>query len=86
LPLILKKLHDSFTNKEVRIANLMRTLVPEFDSGKTKSINDGTIGFQVKEKGIEKEFLPQMVSDGTIRLLVLLIALLNQPQSTTDIH
>jgi len=62
-----------------RILDLMSILVPSFEGWKTEYQFDGSLGFTIKEKGIEKPLLPKMVSDGTIRLLSLLLALLYQP-------
>jgi len=62
-----------------RILELMSIFVPSFEGWKTEYQFDGSLGFTIKEKGIEKPLLPKMVSDGTIRLLSLLLALLYQP-------
>ncbi len=61
-----------------RIMKLMSILVPGFDSWKTEQQFDGTLGFRIREQHITKDLLPKMISDGTIRLLSLLLALLYQ--------
>lgn len=62
-----------------QILNMMPTLIPGFEDWKTEQLYDGSLGFSIKEKGITKPLLPKMVSDGTIRLLSILLALLYQP-------
>lgn len=62
-----------------RILQLMSMLIPGFDTWKTERQFDGSLGFKIKEKGIKEGLLPKMVSDGTIRLLSMLVALLYQP-------
>ncbi len=62
-----------------RILKIMSILVPCFDSWKTARQFDGSLGFKIREKGITKALLPKMLSDGTIRLLSILLALLYQP-------
>lgn len=62
-----------------RIMELMSILVPGFQSWKTAEGFDGSLSFLISEKGISKGILPQMASDGTVRLLCILIALLYQP-------
>lgn len=62
-----------------RILKIMSILVPGFDGWKTARQFDGSLGFKVHEKGMTKALLPKMISDGTIRLLSILLALLYQP-------
>jgi predicted ATPase len=62
-----------------QILNLMPILIPGFEDWKTEQLYDGSLGFSIKEKGITKPLLPKMVSDGTIRLLSILLALFYQP-------
>ncbi len=59
-----------------RILRVMSILVPQFDNWKTQRQFDNSINFSILEKGIEKPLIPGMISDGTIRLLSLLLALL----------
>lgn len=59
-----------------RILRIMSILVPQFDNWKTQRQFDNSINFSILEKGIEKPLIPGMISDGTIRLLSLLLALL----------
>lgn len=83
LSLVLDRLRRAKDQRMHRIASLMGVLVPEFESWETERQFDGRIGFKIKEKNISKGFFPEMISDGTIRLLGILVALLNQPESTT---
>lgn len=66
-----------------RILKNMSLLVPGFEGWKTVQLFDGSISFTVREKGIKKPILPKMISDGTIRLLGILTALLYQPPATS---
>lgn len=66
-----------------RIEKIMSILIPCFSKWEIKPQFDGSLGFMIREKGISKGFLPQMVSDGTIRLLSVLIALLYHPTKTS---
>ncbi len=62
-----------------RLSKLMAVLVPGFESCRTDRRPDGTVAFTVKEEGITKPFPPSAISDGTIRLLGVLLAVLHQP-------
>lgn len=62
-----------------RILKIMSILVPGFDTWKIERQFDGSLGLKIREKGMTKALLPKMVSDGTIRLLSILVALLYQP-------
>lgn len=64
-----------------RIINTMSLLIPGFESWKIVKQFDGKFCFTVLEKGIKKTFPPMSLSDGTIRLLSILLALLYQPSS-----
>jgi predicted ATPase len=66
-----------------RIKKVMKGLVPEFEDWDTERQFDGTLGFKVVEKGVDGAFLPKMISDGTIRLLCILVALLHQKEHTS---
>ncbi|GAB6098135.1 AAA family ATPase [Halanaerocella petrolearia] len=79
LSLVLENL-ESEENKKTksRIESIMRTLVPEFKGWETERQFDATLGFKILERGVKDGFLPKMISDGTIRLLSILIALLFQ--------
>lgn len=79
-----KSRRSSVKKKKIinRIKKLMKRLVPSFEDWNTERQFDGSLGFKIKEKGIKKGFLPKMVSDGTIRLLSILLALLYQPEQT----
>jgi len=65
-----------------QILNFMPTFIPCFEDWNINQLYDGSLGFSVLEKGISKPLLPKMVSDGTIRLLSMLLALLYQPIAT----
>ena len=75
LPIEKSKSQSIITVKE-RILRIMANLVPQFDRWKTQRQFDDSINFSIFEKGIEKPLIPNMVSDGTVRLLSLLLALL----------
>ena len=80
---ILDKVKSSPNRKTYnRILDVMSILVPNFNGWRTIKQFDGSLGFRIKEKGMSKGLLPKMVSDGTIRLLAILIALLYQPTRT----
>ncbi len=66
-----------------RIEKIMSILIPGFSKWEIESQFDGSLGFRIREKGISHGFLPQMVSEGTIRLLSMLIALLYHPTKTS---
>lgn len=61
-----------------RILKIMSILIPGFEKWEIEQQFDGSLGFKVYEKGMTKALLPKMVSDGTIRLLGILLALLYQ--------
>ncbi len=83
LAAILDKLRTSSTSSSRaarnRVLQLMSILIPSFDSWKIERQFDGSLGFKINEKGIKEGLLPKMVSDGTIRLLSIFVALLYQP-------
>jgi len=66
----------------LRILNLMSLLIPGFEDWRTEQQFDGSLGFKIHEKGINKGFPPKVISDGTIRLLAILVALLYKPSAT----
>ncbi len=80
LSLILDRISKSKNQAMIRlydrILRIMSILVPQFDNWKTQRQFDNSINFSILEKGIEKPLIPGMISDGTIRLLSLLLALL----------
>lgn len=77
---ILDKLKaSSARNVRKRILEIMSILIPGFDTWKIERQFDGSLGFKIHEKGMTKALLPKMISDGTIRLLSILLALLYQP-------
>lgn len=83
LAMILDRLKKQGSSKVKIIRNqilkLMPILIPGFEDWKTEQQYDGSLGFSIREKGINKPLLPKMISDGTIRLLSILLALLYQP-------
>lgn len=89
LALILDKMRKSsiprIRNVNNRILRLMSTLVPQFSRWKAEHLFDGSIAFRIFEDGISKPLLPAMISDGTIRLLSILVSLLYQPKSPSMI-
>lgn len=74
---ILDKLKETEALRVVRahILETMSTLIPGFRDWKTERQFDGSIGFKIREYGISKGLWPKMLSDGTIRLLSVLVAL-----------
>jgi len=81
LAVILDKLRKDSSSREIRdrILNLMSVLIPGFERWRPARQYDGSLGYKIYEKGMAKALLPEMVSDGTIRLLSMLLALLYQP-------
>lgn len=65
-----------------RIQKIMRNLIPSFENWKTEKQFDSSISFTIYEAGIKKTLLPRMISDGTVRLLSILVALFGQPHTT----
>jgi predicted ATPase len=57
----------------------MSHLIPGFERWRPARQYDGSLGYKISEKGMARALLPEMVSDGTIRLLSILLALLYQP-------
>ena len=68
-----RKLYD-------RLCKLMSILVPAFQSWGTEHQTDGTMVFNVKEAGVQDPFPPPAISDGTVRLLGILLGVLHQPR------
>ena len=81
LAVILDRLRKDSSSREIhgRILNLMSVLIPGFERWRPARQYDGSLGYKIYEKGMAKALLPEMVSDGTIRLLSMLLALLYQP-------
>jgi predicted ATPase len=81
LAVILDKLRRDSSSRAIRdrILNLMSHLIPGFERWRPAHQYDGSLGYKISEKGMARAFLPEMVSDGTIRLLSILLALLYQP-------
>jgi len=74
---VLKALQRADRETSVRVRKLMNILVPGFSSWGTRRRADGTVVFTVKEDGIARPFLPSSISDGTIRLLCMLLGVLH---------
>jgi predicted ATPase len=68
-----------------RILSLMSILVPKFSKWKPERLVDGSVTFGIYEDGIAKPLLPAMISDGTIRLLSMLVSLLYAPDRSSII-
>ena len=66
-----------------QIVATMSSLIPGFENWKTARQFDGPLVFKIQEHGISKGFWPKMISDGTIRLLGVLVALLYQPSKAS---
>ncbi len=62
-----------------RIRTIMQALVPDFQSWEPLTLADGRATFRIKEKEFASLFGPESISDGTVRLLSLLAALLAHP-------
>jgi predicted ATPase len=60
----------------------MSVLIPGFSRWIPARQYDGSLGYKVYEKGMTRALLPEMLSDGTIRLLSMFLALLYQPTKT----
>lgn len=64
-------------DRRAMLLDLMRDLVPGFDDWETElRTEEGKVTFKIKEKHLPKALPPGLVSDGTIRLLAILAALL----------
>lgn len=59
-----------------RIRDLLQTLIPGFEDWETELLADGRVAFKVRESGVRGAFPATAISDGTVRLLILLSALL----------
>ncbi len=68
-----------------RVITLMQTLVPGFEGWRTELLPDGTVTFKVREKGLRGSLPASLVSYGTLRLLILLIALLHEDERASEI-
>ncbi len=88
LAAVLHQLQSGNGHLRERLLELMQSLVPEFEDWETEQLPDGRITFKVREKGARGAFPPIAVSDGTIRLLATLAALLGprEPGSTVFIE
>ncbi len=72
---------EDYSNR-ARLRDIMQTMVPGFEDWETELAPNGEIIFRVKESHLQDTLHPVMVSDGTVRLLVILAALL-YPQRTS---
>ena len=84
LAVILDRLRSDSSSRKIRdrILKLMSVLIPGFDRWVPARQYDGSLGYKIYEKGMTKALLPEMLSDGTVRLLSMLLALLYQPERT----
>ncbi|RKY16824.1 MAG: hypothetical protein DRP63_04740 [Planctomycetota bacterium] len=82
LPLLLQEIEKG-TRQDVRerLKSLMREFVPGFEDWSVERQKDGTYIFTIKEKGVRARFVPEQVSDGTVRLLCILGVLLHPRRS-----
>ncbi len=64
-----------------RLKSLMKEFVPGFEDWSVERQKDGTYIFTIKEKGVKARFVPEQVSDGTVRLLCILGVLLHPRRS-----
>jgi predicted ATPase len=85
LAAVLHQLPSDNGHLRERLLELMQSLVPEFEDWETEQLPDGRISFKVREKGARGAFLPIAISDGTIRLLATLTALLGPQGPGTTI-
>lgn len=86
LSLLLRQLDRSdSTDLRERILAIMRALVPGFENWGTEPLADGRISYKIKEYPVRSKFPPALISDGTIRLLSLLSALLVRPYESSTI-
>ncbi|MFN3763138.1 MAG: AAA family ATPase [Anaerolineae bacterium] len=85
LAAVLHTLRSDNGETRERIRLLLQDMVPGFEDWRTKRLADGSIAFEVQERRMRGALPPAAVSDGTIRLLILLIALLRPPPSSTAI-
>ncbi len=60
----------------LRIRSLMQEMVPGFEDWETEQLADGRIGFKIRERGLRGALPSLALSDGTVRLLAILITLL----------
>lgn len=81
LAVILDKIRKDSSSRVIRdrILKLMSSLIPSFARWMPARQSDGSLGYKVYEKGMVRALLPEMISDGTVRLLGILLALLYQP-------
>jgi len=81
LSVILNSITTKKSNEQlkIRIESLMHSMIPSFTSWRVERQFDASIGYRVIED--DHDFLPKAVSDGTIRLLSLLVALLYNHQT-----
>ncbi|MGF7184099.1 putative ATPase [Desulfitispora alkaliphila] len=83
LAIMLQRLQSDKAVKD-RIKSLMKAIIPSFDTWKVERQFDASLGYKIVEN--EKDvFLPKMISDGTIRLLSILVAILFQDKETNVI-
>jgi predicted ATPase len=59
-----------------RLVDIMQVMVPGFEDWETEQLADGRIAFKVRERGLRSALPSLLISDGTVRLLAILTALL----------
>lgn len=79
LALVLHRLRDvgeRGDGREQALLSLAHTLIPGFENWETEQLADGRIAFKVRETGLRGSLPSSLLSDGTVRLLAILAALL----------
>lgn len=76
-----------FKDKKRKLFNLMSELLPFVDSIDVEKFADKSLLFKLREKYFEKQYLPaSLISDGTINLTALIIALYFEEKPLTIIE
>ncbi len=76
LAAVLHAIRSSNGGVRERIRNLLQMLVPGFEDWETEPLADGRIAFRIRESRLKGSLPATAISDGTVRLLILLSALL----------
>jgi predicted ATPase len=85
LAAVLKAMEGSSSGQRMldQIRQLMQYLIPDFDRVETTRQADGSVVWRIYEKSSAEPFFPRLMSDGTVRLLAILVAILNRPSTAT---
>lgn len=85
IAIILNKLFKNKTNKK-KFVLLLNDILPFFNDTKTEKLTDKSYIFSMKEKYLQKKYLPSsFLSDGTINIISLILALFFQSDSNISI-